>query len=125
MANTNSINVSACDNELIILAYQWGASFELCRILNGNNFTINENINIIQGSYQGTQIITNGITGPINGTTTVTLPAGDYSLLLLGIDWGGPQEFTVMVNGTLYNSPPQSTGDGLVWNSAPIAINVS
>jgi hypothetical protein len=121
---SNTINVSACDNELIILAYQWGGSFELCRILNGNAFSVNQNITINNGPYQGTQIISNGITGPINGTSALTLPSGVYTLLLLGIDWGGPQEFTATVNGKKYVSPPASTGEGLVWNSGPITITV-
>lgn len=121
---TNTINVTACDNELIILAYQWGGSFELCRILNGNSYSINQSITINSGPYTGTQIISNGITGPISGTTALTLPSGDYTLLLLGIDWGGPQVFNATVNGTDYSSPAATDGEGLVWNPGPIAITV-
>ena len=124
MANT--INVTACDNELIILAYQATGSFELCRILSGNLNPINVTININEGSYQGTQVI-NGINVPIPPTSfTTTLPAGSYNLLLLGIDWGTTSIFTVNVNGTNYNYPQTTTKGlgGLVWNAGPIAITV-
>jgi len=120
---TNTINVTACDNELVIMAYQWGASFELCRILSGNSNRVNVNINLNQGSYMG-PIVLNGVNNPLNQDLNLYLPAGAYSLLLLGIDWGGPQQFTVAVNNRPYSLPYGNNGDGLVWNPGPIAITV-
>ena len=120
---TNTINVTACDNELIILAYQWGSSFELCRIISGNFNQVHVKINLSAGPYIG-PINLNGVNNPLNTQLDVFLPAGQYSLLMLGIDWGGPQQFTVNVNNKLYALPPCNQGDGLVWNSGPIAINV-
>lgn len=120
---TNSIKVTACDNELIVLAYQGGASFELCRILSGNFNSVNVGITVETGAYLGTQVL-NGVNNPLSQNITVTLATGAYQLLLLGIDWGGPQQFTVNVNGTEYALPQSIEGNGLVWNPGPIAFTV-
>jgi L-asparaginase len=121
----NVINVTACDNELIIMTYQENASYELCRILSGNNNTVNVQLNIQEGPYQGS-LTFNGVTTPLNvpNPITVTVPAGEYQLLLLGINWGGPTQFTVNVNGKQYALPPQSNGKGLVFNPGPIQLTV-
>lgn len=119
----NTINVTACDNELIVLAYQWGASFELCRVLSGNSNSVNVTLTINPGSYSGTQVF-NGVNGPLNISTSTNLAPGKYSLLLLGIDWGGPQQFTVAVNGQAFALPYGDNGNGLVWNPGPITITV-
>ena len=119
----NTITVTACDNELVVLAYQWDASFELCRILSGNSQPVNVTLNLVSGVYQGT-ITLNGVTQPLNVNVTQTLAPGAYSIQLLGIDWGGPAQFTVNVNGTPYTLPFTQEGDGLVFSPAPIAITV-
>jgi hypothetical protein len=118
----NVINVTACDNELIILAYQESASYELCRILSGNFNTVAVTLNIQEGQYVDYPTI-NGVNNPINETKSVTIPAGEYQLLLLGIDWGGPAAFTVNVNGNAYTSS-QPHGKGLVFNPGPIQLTV-
>lgn len=119
----NTITVTACDNELIVLAYQWGASFELCRILSGNNQPVNVTLNLQSGTYQGT-IVLNGVNQPLNQNITQTLAPGAYSLLLLGVDWGGPAQFTVDVNSTPYTLPLTNQGDGLLFKTNPISITV-
>jgi hypothetical protein len=119
----SQINVTACDNELIVLAYQWGASFELCRVLSGNYNPVNVTLNIQPGTYQGT-IVLNGVNQPLNVNLTQTLAPGSYSLLLLGVDWGGPAQFTTTVNGQAFNFPSTNKADGLVFNPGPIPITV-
>jgi hypothetical protein len=120
---SNTITVSKCDNELVVLAYQWGASFELCRILSGNTQPVNVTLNILPGPYTGT-IVLNGVNQPLSQTITQNLAGGTYSILLLGIDWGGPAEFTVNLNDTTYTLPLQPTGDGLLFNKGPFSITV-
>lgn len=121
MANT--ITVTACDNELVILAYNWDNSYELCRILSGNNQAVNVTLNIQPGTYEGT-IVLDGVNQPLNVTVPPTVPSGAYSILMLGVDWGGPAQFTTTVNGTAHNLPLQPTGSGLVFNPGPISITV-
>lgn len=120
---SNTITVTACDNELIVLAYQWGASFELCRILSGNNQPVNVTLNVQSGPYQG-PIVLDGVNQPLSQTINQTLSSGAYSLLLLGVDWGGPAQFTVNVNNTPYSLPLTNQGDGLLFNPGPISITV-
>lgn len=121
MANT--IKVTVCDNELIILAYQGYGSFELCRILSGSNNKVNVTMNIRSGQYTGPQVL-NGVKNPLTATLDAHLTSGQYKLLLLGIDWGGPHQFTVDFNGETYSLPYASEGDGLVWHTGPILFTV-
>jgi len=77
-------------------------------------------------SFSGT-VNLNGVTTPINTVTqTVTIPKGSYSLLLLGINWGGGQEYKININGDDYGIYPyEATGtDGLAYHSQPIAITI-
>lgn len=120
---SNTIKVTACDNEIIILAYQWGASFELMRIQSGNSNTVDVTINVQPGQYKESLVI-NGVNSPLSGTYDVYVPQGTYSLLFAGINWGGPLGFKVNFNGTDYNSNPSASGDGLVWNTAPLPMTV-
>lgn len=120
----NQIQVTACDNELVVLAYNSTSSFELCRILSGNNQPVNVNMNISAGVYEGT-VVLNGVNQPLNVTFPPTIPSGAYSILLLGINWGGPTQFTVNVNGKPYTLPLNPSGpSGLTFNPGPIAITV-
>ena len=121
MANT--ITVTACDNELVILAYNGDNSYELCRILSGNNQSVNVTLNIQPGTYEGA-IVLDGVNQPLNVTVPPTVPSGAYSILMLGVDWGGPTQFTTTVNGTPHNLALQPTGAGLVFNPGPISITV-
>lgn len=117
------IKVTACDNELILIAYQWGSSYNLCRILSGNYNTVNVVMNLSAGAYLGAQVL-DGINNPLNQNINLHLPAGDYQLLLVGIDWGGPAQFSVNVDNVDYNYPQTDDGDGLVWNPGPIKLIV-
>lgn len=119
----NQINVTRCDNELIILAYQGNASFELCRVLSGYEQPVNVTLNISEGIYQGPVVLVGYLQG-LSQTIPQYLQAGPYSLLLLGINWGGPTEFAVNVNGQAYELPLTENQDGLVFNPAPIPITV-
>ena len=120
----NSMTITACDNELVILAYQEGASFELCQILSGNSQPVNVTLAIQPGAYQNT-IVLNGVNQPLKQSINQTLPSGTYSILMLGINWGGPTQFTVNVNGTPYTLPFTQQGPlGLTFNPGPVSITV-
>jgi len=122
MANT--ITTTACDNELVILAYQPTGSFELCQILSGNSQSVNVTLDIQAGTYQNT-VVLNGVNAPLSQTITQNLPSGTYSILMLGVNWGGPTQFTVNVNGTAYTLPFEQNGPvGLTFNPGPVSITV-
>lgn len=120
---SNTIKITATDNELILIAYQWSASFEICRILSGNSNAVNIAINIYPGQFQGTLLL-DGINNPLSGTYNIALAKGQYSLIGLGIDWGGPQAFAFSLNGTAAGFVPTGGADGLVSFTKPIALTV-
>ena len=120
----NSMTITACDNELVIMAYTPSASFELCQILSGNSQPVNVTLGIQPGTYQNT-IVLNGVNQPLKQSINQTLPAGTYSILMLGVNWGGPTQFTVNVNGTPYTLPFTQQGPlGLTFNPGPVSITV-
>lgn len=122
--STNTITVTASDNELIILAFQWGASYEVARILSGNSQPVSVTLNLSVGQYNG-PVVLNGVNTPLNVSLPVSLPAGDYSLDFIGINWGGPTQFTAAVNKTTISLPYNASGPvGVAWSPTPIAITV-
>ncbi|HWZ45526.1 MAG TPA: hypothetical protein VNW97_18775 [Candidatus Saccharimonadales bacterium] len=121
----NSINVTATDNQLILIAFQWGACFEICSILSGNSNTVNATFNIQPGVWQGGMTL-NGVSGPIGPSAyPIYLPAGSYQLAAIGINWGGPTQFTFTFNGNTYALPYSATGnDGVSWTPTAIQFTV-
>lgn len=88
-----SINVSACDNELYIVASTAAGTSEILHISSGNNNPVSYAVNL--GSI---------------------LPPGKYDLTMVGINWGGPAKFTVTVGSTPYTYTNASAPVGAVWN---------
>jgi hypothetical protein len=120
----NTITVTACDNELIVLAYQPTGSYLLCDIQSGNVNAVNVTLTIQEGAYGGS-ILLNGVNSALSESMSVNLPAGEYSLMLLGINWGLATEFSVDVNGTTYALPRDpNTTEGLHFHPDPISITV-
>jgi hypothetical protein len=100
---TTRIQVTALDNELYLTAVNGAAngSSEICHI-KGNS---PPNLSIVP---------------------QVILPPGAYTLVMVGINWGGPQAFQVILTtdgvNTTYNAPP-STSIGANWTVAvPITV---
>jgi hypothetical protein len=119
----NQIAVTACDNELIVIAFQPGASFELCRILSGNKNSVKVTVNITAGAYQGT-IVLNGVNQELNLAVPQTLASGTYSIQLLGLNWGDVTQFSGTVNGTPFDLPLKPAPTGLTFSPTPISITV-
>jgi hypothetical protein len=114
---SNLINVTACDNELLLIAYQDGGSYVLADIKSGNNQTVNVNLNIVSGQFDGTLTL-NGVNSPLSDTYQVPLAPGSYSLIAVGVNWGGPTAFTFTLGGQQYSSGTAP------WTSAPITFTV-
>jgi hypothetical protein len=114
MAST--ISVSACDNELILVAFTFNASFELCRIQSGNNNPVDVRLDVTAGPYINS-IVMNGLSGPLVVNDTQTIPSGSYQLLVFGINWGGPAQFTIYVDGNPHLMPLGPASSGLVLNN--------
>jgi hypothetical protein len=94
---TASIKVSACDNELHVIASTPAFSAEICHISSGYNDPVAYAVNL--GSI---------------------LPPGKYSLTMVGINWGGPAKYAIAVtnNGTTtpYSFEKADAPAGVVWS---------
>lgn len=113
MATLKSIQVTECDNELIGLVVPSGptSSLELFHFKLGAGAPINYTV-------------------PIEGNNV--LPSGNYTLLLIGINWAGPApnpaSFKVTLNTTgpatvlTYSNP--GPGPGVVWTPAGVSFTV-
>jgi hypothetical protein len=103
MATTTKLRVRAVDNELYLLASTPHFSSEICHLKAGRKNPVDYTV------------VPQGI-----------LSAGEYTLTMIGINWGGPQTFEVIVTtggvDTAYNAP--TTGPvGAAWTvSIPITV---
>lgn len=93
------IQVTATDNELYILASTGNGSSEICHIKSG----FNDPVNYV--------VVPQSI-----------LPAGEYNLTILGINWAGPSGFTVILTpnagGPITITGGQNLPAGGTWSEA-------
>lgn len=126
--STNTLQITGCDNELLVVAYQWGDSFELANIKSGQGLPVDVTISIDEGQFSST-VHLNGVNQALSGTYPTSLAAGgpgagEYHLALIGVNWGGATDFAVTFNGQPVQGTPE-TGPGVVWTPDPIQFNVS
>lgn len=113
---SQTINVTACDNELYLIAFQnnsqGGISYQLGHIQSGNGNPVNLTITVTAGSYKQPVTI-NGVQQAITQSQdyTVSIPASTYTLLAVGIDWGGGYNYKFSVGETNYG-PDYKPGPG-------------
>jgi len=104
MAQIVKIQVTGCDNELYIFVSTPAGSSEICHLKSGFNNPVNY------------VVVPQSI-----------LPAGSYTLTILGINWGGPSGFSVTLTPSSGPAIPITGGTGLpaggTWSQA-IAITV-
>ena len=106
--STTQIHVTATDNELYLLAIQQGSE-------KGSP----------SGLYSSELLhIKSGFSDPVDYKFRpgACLAPGKYTLVMIGINWGGPRAFevTLTTNGvnTTHSSPVGNTGPGTVWSKA-------
>lgn len=101
MANA-TISITACDNELYLLAVPSTASpansYQVAHVQSGNDESVSVTITISAGTYTE-QPMLYGVNGPLDTTQNVSIPAGTYSVVAIGIDWGVVQAYSFSVNG--------------------------
>jgi hypothetical protein len=94
------VTVSACDNELYIIATQGAGSSELLHIKSGYGAPVSNTFNLEN-----------------------ILPKGTWQITLVGINWGGPWAFKVKVGTNNYT--PTGTGTiGVVWQATTPPITI-
>ncbi|ANQ51836.1 hypothetical protein MY04_4501 [Flammeovirga sp. MY04] len=98
------IKITKCDNELILVASNTpgnSESYLVCDVKSGNNNLVDVTINLVKGDYNG-PLKLDGVNGPISGTHEVAIPASSANLAILGVNWGGPTDLAVSVDGKPY-----------------------
>lgn len=118
---TNSINITKCDNQLILVAVNndnTNETVEICNIVSGNTNTVNVTIEIEEGTSVET-VRLNGLQQNLSGTHKIQMPKGNYSLVYAGINWGGPYNFEFNLNGgrpyQLLNKADKPL-NGVIWS---------
>jgi hypothetical protein len=98
---TTPVKITACDNELYILASQGNGSSELIHIKSGNNNPVTD------------QFILESV-----------LPKGTWQITMIGINWGGPWNFKVAIGSGTYGTSSSAGTIGVVWSQTlpPITI---
>lgn len=92
------------DNELIILAVNAVTSVELFRLKSGAGQLVNYTIK-----------------------PASILKSDNYSLVIIGINWGGPASFNVQLDPPSLSPAPYQNGSaplGVVWTPTPIPFTV-
>lgn len=99
MAKTTLIEVTKADNELYIIA-------------------------VPSDGFASSVIghITSGFNNPVEYKVVPqsVLASGEYTLVLVGINWGGPQQFTVTLTGNA--SPNQHFGTGTAVGATSVSV---
>lgn len=121
MAN-QTITFTACDNELYVLAVpavtSASASYELIHIQSGNGNTVSFTLTVSAGAYSGAPQPLNGVNGPLTTNQSISIPAGTYNLLAVGINWGIISGFSFYLNGN--STSPMSFSGPL---SGPLQVS--
>lgn len=120
MANA-TINITASDNELYLLAVPASGvpanSYQIAHVQSGNGHGVDVTINISAGTYSE-QAMLYGVTGALTATQNVSIPAGTYSVVAIGVNWGREQAYSFSVNG----GTPFSFTDSTI---SPLAVGWS
>jgi hypothetical protein len=101
MANTTKIDVKAVDNELLLLASTTRGSSVLCHLKSGFEAPV---------SY---------VFNPVH-----ILPPGSYDLTAIGINWGGPWKFNIVLTPPIPGFAGAGTGGAGVVFSHTATITV-
>jgi hypothetical protein len=127
---TNTIKITKCDNQLILLALteDTSSSYEICDIKSGCGNIVDLTINIDEGKYDGP--IQFDISTPnkrLDKTSRVNLPKGNYILVYAGVNCGGPYNFHFSLNGTVSSLPNNEEKPlfGVIWSKGDNSLKFS
>lgn len=102
---TTQIEVTACDNELYIIASTPAFSSEICHFKSGYGDPVSYKVR-----------------------PQAILPAGAYTLIFVGINWGGPSAFKVTLTQSsgapIVLTAPTNLPVGATWTPPAVATNV-
>jgi len=111
----SQVQVKACDNEMFLVASGTNSSATICHIQSGYHYAVNVIINIKKGNEYSACTEIDGLSGPVNKTINFTVPVDEVYISPMCINWSGPYDFQVEIDGKLYEkNGNSSTPLGLV-----------
>jgi hypothetical protein len=121
----NLISITACDNQLVFIAYNSTIAYEVCNVQSGYGAPVNATFCITPGAYQQVTPIYAGDGQPIDQFVLVSIPSGQYNLVAFGKNWYGIQEFAAQFNDVplSFALNVNDSGSGIKI-TAPITITV-
>lgn len=119
----NTLKITACDNEILVVASNWNESYLLANIKSGNNNTVDFAIDIAEGAASATLNL-NGVNAPLTTPQSVSLPAGTYRLNIIGINWGGPTALEAQLNDNAPYKYDGTSQEPLIWAGGNPEITV-
>ena len=102
----NTITITACDNEVFLIAHRGIESYTLAHIKSGYRQKVNVVVTVEPGQYTAVETF-NGVNQPIDEAYTVKIPARKYNLSLVCVNWGGPLDYAYNVNGKQFDNAKQ------------------
>jgi hypothetical protein len=121
---SNTIRITACDNEVFLIAYQSGGSYVLAHLNSGYNFPVDVTVTILSGDYSQVPTL-NGQSGALKESYTVYLPEGTYTVVAVCVNWGGPWAYAYQLNnGPLY-SGSDAAGAGAIATGPGLTVSAT
>lgn len=117
------IHVTKTDNELFLIAFNEYSSYRIGQVQSGSGFKVDVTLTLSAGEYVAPSVLS-GTTKNLTASTNVSIPAGSYSLSLVGVNWGGPAAFAATVDGVAMTAPPPPATPGTVWCPPRTTITV-
>ncbi len=121
--STNTIKITATDNELYLIAFTPYGSYQLAHIQSGNNNSVAVKVTVTNGTYTEPATL-NGVNGPLNTSYTVSIPSGTYNLVGVGFDWGVKWAFGFQLNSNAAIYTSGSANPGVAWSSGLQSMTV-
>lgn len=121
----NVIQITRADNQVIMVAYTGEVAYTLCNIQSGFTGLVDVSIAIAAGDYAQITPIYNGKGAPTVMNFIITIPAGAYNLVAIGIEWGGGLEFAATFNGAPIPFKPNGVGGSIYFNETPLPFTVN
>lgn len=112
--NNNVINITKCDNQLIMFAVSQDQTIYLVARV-GSGPSVDVKIHLEKGTYTEPEPIYNP--GPSSDPKTVNLPQGTYDIYYAGFNCGGPYNFKFSLNGLTHELLNGGSDDqyGFIW----------
>lgn len=99
----STVKITACDNQILLVATTWEKSYLVANIQSGNGNSVDVTLDLDYGNTFSGTVDLNGVNQPLSGTYSVKIPEEKVNLAMIGVNWGGAADFAINLDGTDYN----------------------